>query len=115
MSLGDLRSLTLEVNEWAHGIDITIAVPGAETPIAGRGIWLSFTTPDVSDREAFQHWRDVRRVLSIARTTLDVVPTQSRIFAPERPGGEPRWWVVDGVAAKHADRTYVVLVPDPDS
>lgn len=118
MGFGELRALTLEINELAHGVDITIAVPSGGDPIVGRGIWLTFNTPDSADgisrggRDVFRNWRDVERVMAISRATLDAVPTKTRILAPEQDGGAARWWSVDTVAAKYADRTHVVLTPE---
>lgn len=119
MGFGELRRLVLETNRWAHGVPVTIRDTLEQPEIQTTGIWLAYRTEEALEhfvgagRNQFRSWRDVQRVLAIARSDLDIVPRQTRLLAPEVEGGEVKAWIVDVVVQKCADHTRVIVRPDP--
>lgn len=112
MDLGALRALSLEVNMQAHGLDITVTKPAPDNtvPIDTRGIWLTTETEDVPTEHEFAR-REPIRLMAVTRDSVEGIPINTLIAAPEVFGGPVRTWRVDGLARREALHDRVWLVP----
>lgn len=110
---GDARDLVLDLNIEIHGMDMTVTRPAPDdTPIATRGIWLTTETMEVPAGGGFVR-REPYRVLAFSRRPVPTLPEGTLIQAPERMGGTPETWVVDGHHQTFADH-YRAIVKRPE-
>ena len=109
MELGSLRTLALDLNMSAHGVDATVTRPAPDDdPITTRAILMTTQTEDAPMGAEFTR-RDPIRVLVLRRDEVPTVPLGTVIVAPERLGGEPESWVVDGYDLQQADQHRVIV------
>jgi hypothetical protein len=116
MDLGSLRALALDLNLAAHGVDVTVTRPAPDdTPIATRGIWMTWITEDVPAASDFQR-REPRKVMALSRIVVPTVPRGTLIVAPppQGTGSVTQTWRVDGTERVEADHTRVFMVPAED-
>jgi hypothetical protein len=107
--LSAIRSLVLEVNQLAHGVDVVVTRPAPDNdPIETRGIWLTPLTEDVPIGMDFQR-REPIRVIALSRLAVPTVPRGTVIVAPEKAGDDDEEWLVDGVERVEADHSRVTV------
>lgn len=113
MDLGALRTLALDLNVSAHGVDVTVQLPDASAAIDTRGIWL---TTDFAESPIGADWprHTARRTLVLTRAAVPAIPIGTIVVAPERPGIDPTRWRVDGYDMQRADHHRVTVVPLAD-
>ena len=114
MGFEALRALALDLNLTTHGVPATFTLPAPDDdPIETTGIWLTPLTDDFPVGSGFTR-RDPIRVMAFSRAEVPIVKVGSRVLAPEKGGEIAKRWKVDGLDRQEADKTHVVLVPDPD-
>lgn len=113
MAFAALRSLALDLNLWAHGVDIEVSLPDVSTPVTTRGIWLTQQTNDAPPGSVFGR-REPHRVLAVSRSVVTTLSRGMRIVAPEQDGGTARRWLVDAVESVQVDHWRAVMVPEPE-
>jgi hypothetical protein len=115
MDLGSLRALALNLNLEAHGVDITVTLPGARA-VEARGIWITTATDDVPSGGEFQR-RVPARVIAISRAAVPSLPRGTVIVGPEKAGTDEvaKWWKVDGIDRVESDHTRVVVLEIDES
>ena len=109
MSLAALRALVLDANVAAHGMPVTVRVPGA-LAVESSGIWMTPDTEDVNGQPVQR--REGRQVLVLRRSDFPSVP-RSTVVTGGPPNTASRRWLVDGVDRVEGDRVYVVVVLAP--
>lgn len=112
MSFGALRSLALDLNLWAHGLDILVYVEPNADPVETRGVWLTDTTNEAPLGASFAR-REALKVMAIAKSAVSAFPRGLRIVAPRQEGETATSWLVDSVLETQVDHVRVVLVPEP--
>lgn len=111
MDFGAVRDLARDINFVAHGMPVVVTPPAPDdTPVATRGIWLTFTADGVPDNTGFQR-REARRLMAFKRSEVTLIPRGTRIAAPEHMGGTTRQWVVDGTEGIDSQTTTVIVLP----
>lgn len=113
--LSAIRSLVLDVNLLAHGVDVTVTRPAPDDePIVTRGIWMTTETEGMPIGSEFPR-RDQRRVMALSRAAVATVPLGTLIVAPEKSGNAVRAWRVDGFERQEADHNRVVVIDVTDA
>lgn len=112
LGLGPLRALALTLNFDAHGVAVTVTIPGG-SPVPGQGLWLTNATEDWPSNSPF-HRTEAKRVMVLGRDAYPSVPLKTLILAPERTGEVVKAWRVDGFDRRQADQIGVVVVESPE-
>jgi hypothetical protein len=110
MSVAALRALVLDVNVTAHGMPVTVTVPGG-VAVPASGIWMTPETEDVNGQPVQR--REARQVLMLRRSDFSTVPKASVVVGCP-PNATSRRWLVDATDRVEVDRVYVVVVPAPE-
>lgn len=76
-------------------------------------IWLPNLPQEMPGGSPFRRHEPLR-VLAIRKSEVQILPTKTRIEAPEREGEAVRGWVVDGFERVEADHYRAVVVPDDE-
>jgi hypothetical protein len=98
MDLSALRTLALDFDASAHGVDATITRPAPDnTPIETTVIWHGAAFDEAQPFGSQLRRQDPRRVLRIRRDAVSALPRDTTIVAPEAPGGDDRIWKVEGL------------------
>ena len=113
MSLSSLRALVLEVNVAAHGMAVTVTVPGG-VAVETDGIWMTPETEDVPVGMEFRR-REGRYVLVLLRADVPSVPRKTIVVGAPAGMDQTLRWMVDSTAKVESDRVYVVVVPSPEA
>lgn len=107
---GPLRSLVLELNQAAHGVDATVTRPAPDNaPIATTGIWVTAPLDEQQPHGTDLYRREPRRVMVLTRSTVPTLPRGTSVIAPERQGGANKNWVVDEVERAEGDHFRAIL------
>lgn len=99
----------LQANMAAHGMPVTVTVPG-EDPVETTGVWMTPETTDVPGGAQELRFKEGVQVLVLRREDVASVPRKTIVQGAPHYGATARW-MVDGTAKVEADRVYVVLVP----
>jgi hypothetical protein len=111
VNFGPLRSLVLELNQAAHGVNATVTRPAPDNaPIATKGIWRVAPLDERQPYGTDFHNRVPRRVFVLSRSDVPTLPRGTVVVAPEVMGGADKTWKVDGLEPTEGDYFLAVML-----
>lgn len=113
--LDGVWSVALDALYGVGALDAVVTRPAPDdTPIATSVLWVTPTTDDAPQGQAFRR-REPVKIAALRKADVPTLPHGTQIVAAEVEGGPERTWRVDRIAVSEPDLWRAVVVAADES